>query len=1101
MKLIDNLISYSRQTPSRTALSYTDDSGTVTASITYSELETSTRLLATSLLSSASSNSSSATPTLKRGDRIVLVFLPSLEFFVSFLACLRAGLVAVPVYPPDPRAGASGARGNAGHFSSICAGSGAKVALSHAAFLTVCSVERLKAFFGKIFGGADAVSSGWPELTWLSADLHGTLSGAAHMANSISSVVKIDDFSAINNDKNGDDNGGLGSKGSNIAFLQYTSGSTSEPKGVAVTHDGLSHNLLTIVSALRADQNTIVVSWLPQYHDMGLVGSCMALIYCGGQGVYLSPKAFIKRPTLWLNLISTHRATHVQAPNFAFQLSARKFIDESARRPTASAALSPPIDLSCLKHVFNAAESVTALAVLDFISTFATVGFNASSLSPGYGLAENTVYVCDGGSKILFLKRDELEVHSRAIPVRSSVDITSLTKVVKAGSALMPTGGGGKQQASLPSRPQDQAKLSRDDLTPSHDVAVLVSCGHVAPYSNRPFNGQPSSASAGPFPGEHGINVAIVDPDSRALIDVENIVGEVWVASDSKAAGYFGKPTVTQEAFYARLEPPVVSQTTTAASTHPPSTSALTEANTKRLSSEKVSSLMQLSFLRTGDLGFISDGELVICGRKKDLLIVRGRNYFPQDIEQRLEATEAKRIRPGCSAVFADSYGSGSEAIVVACEVRQEVGLGELSNLSASLYIAVQKEFGISLTGVILLAQRAVVKTTSGKVARQWNAKAYGKFVRGDATGPWGAQKDVGKASSCVRMWNRELQPHDSIESNVEPILLGVDNNTNDQQHLGAIHTQGGGGGGDDDDSSHDVDSLVTSPYALSVGQGSIGTLSNLSRARRLSGLRIRTPLGNERPSSMDVRELQPPPQHQEQQEQQPSLSGGLQLRVPSSLSINAATGLNQNSEGSGVEDEEDLATLLGAKLELKLVKDIAHHINGGGSSHQSSSSSSVSVPVDVALIHLGLDSLSLTQLQGMLQHEYKIAIPDELVFAEETTIKWMVDNEKYLRGRAPWPVSSTTASNLTATNNVTSTIGVSSITGVSTLPLSTSAPITSSTRRRSGADGAAVTGSAATATTSAAATTTRPTPMRRPRRQPSALETNCPCFLICFSD
>ena len=285
------------------------------------------------------------------------------------------------------------------------------------------------------------------------------------------------------------------------------------------------------------------------------------------------------------------------------------------------------------------------------------------------------------------------------------------------------------------------------------------------------------------------------------------------------------------------------------------------------------------------------------------------------------------------------------------------------------------------------------------------------------------------------------------------------------------------------------------------MGQGSIGTLSNLSRARRLSGLRIRTPLGNERPSSMDVRELQPPPQHQEQQEQQPSLSGGLQLRVPSSLSINAATGLNQNSEGSGVEDEEDLATLLGAKLELKLVKDIAHHINGGGSSHQSGSSSSVSVPVDVALIHLGLDSLSLTQLQGMLQHEYKIAIPDELVFAEETTIKWMVDNEKYLRGRAPWPVSSTTASNSTAANNVTSTIGVSSITGVSTPPLSASAPITSSTRRRSGADGAAVTGSAATATTSAAATTTRPTPMRRPRRQPSALETNCPCFLICFSD
>jgi len=259
----------------------------------------------------------------------------------------------------------------------------------------------------------------------------------------------------------------------------------------------------------------------------------------------------------------------------------------------------------------------------------------------------------------------------------------------------------------------------------------------------------------------------------------------------------------------------------------------------------------------------------------------------------------------------------------------------------------------------------------------------------------------------------------------------------------------------------------------------------------------------------MDVRDLQPPPQQQEhkEQHQQPSSSGGLQLRVPSSFSINTATGLNQNSEGGGeggVEDEEDLATLVGVKLELKLVKDIAHHINGGGSGHASGSSSSVSVPVDMALIHLGLDSLSLTQLQGMLQHEYKIAIPDELVFAEETTIKWMVDNEKYLRGRAPWPVSSTTASNLNATNNVTSNQGVSSITGVSTPPLSASAPIASSTRRRSGAGEAAVMGSASTTSTSTAAaatTTTRPTPLRRPRRQPSALETNCPCFLICFSD
>jgi len=355
----------------------------------------------------------------------------------------------------------------------------------------------------------------------------------------------------------------------------------------------------------------------------------------------------------------------------------------------------------------------------------------------------------------------------------------------------------------------------------------------------------------------------------------------------------------------------------------------------------------------------------------------------------------------------------------------------------------------------------------------------------------------------------------------VEPILLGVNDDIDHD-----LKRRGQGVDGVDENDPN-IDSVVTSPYALSVGQGSIGTLSNLSRARRSSGLRIRTPIGDERPPApTDARERQPPQNNNSSQ-----ASGALQLREPPSNTTDInnyshdGKGRGGGGGGSGGEaaEDEDLTVIIGARLESRLVKEISDQINGGraSTSTNASAASSSSVPVDMALIHLGLDSLSLTQLQGMLQHEYKIAIPDELVFSEETTIKWIVDHEKFLRGRVPWPASTiankTTSEKGGATNNVSSSdtnataaSGMASDTTRSAAS-SSAQDMQTSTRRRSNGGGRGGGGGGGEAsfvsdndtnnTSTGTVVTRRPTPLRRPRRQPSMLETNCPCFLICFSD
>lgn len=439
-----------------------------------------------------------------------------------------------------------------------------------------------------------------------------------------------------------------------IAFLQYTSGSTSEPKGVIIGHDNLGHNLELIVTGLKAREDTVVVSWLPQYHDMGLIGSYLGVLYCGGSGYYLSPMTFIKNPTLWVRCISRYRGTHMQAPNFAYTLAAKKFI-ASQRAP---GKLPQKLDLSSVRHMINAAEPVDSATIETFYAVFSEHGLPANVVFPTYGLAEHTVYVCSNGQRKLTVDKAALEAN------RVELIESSLASAAESDST-------------------DGTKKSKKTRVGE----VLMGCG-------RPVD-------------EKQVTVKIVDPESRLEV-AANTVGEIWVDSPSKAKGYWGLPEKSAEDFQAEL--------------------AGSESSSR--------------FLRTGDLGFLHEGELFVCGRLKDMIILHGKNYYPHDLEKTGEALSASatklEVRKGCSAAFGHRI-YGQEAVLYVAEITDAAlviwqGLQEKDTSAAhrlaqsfveELRNEIRQAHGLSVAFVGLVVPRTIPKTSSGKIARQWVKKGY----------------------------------------------------------------------------------------------------------------------------------------------------------------------------------------------------------------------------------------------------------------------------------------------------------------------------------------------------------------------------------------
>ena len=498
----------------------------------------------------------------QRGDRAVLLFPPGLDFIVAFFGCLLTGTIAVPIMVPrrDSSRDASAA---------ILADCTPRFAMTRRDFVTNARPDVAERFrddaLDWLFVDALPAGLGEPECT-LPFPMPG-----------------------------------------DVAFLQYTSGSTSAPKGVIVSHGNLVNNSEMIRIAFGNTRNSTHVSWVPLYHDMGLILNVLQSLYLGTLCVLMAPVRFLQRPLSWLRAIHDYRAEVAGGPNFAFDLCARRHRAEEMGE----------IDLSCWRVAFNGAEPVRANTIERFAETFAPYGFNPKSTHPAYGMAEATLMISGGqrgaGPVLRRVSRDALQRHQVIAPLRAE------------------------------------------------DSQILVGCGRQL----------------------CGERVAVVEPESRRRLP-PGLIGEIWVAGPNVAQGYWCNSSATESVFRGQVA----------------------GGGTER-------------WLRTGDLGFLDEGgELFITGRIKDVIVIRGMNHYPQDIEDTVQDCDPALRRHG-GAAFGVLDRNDEEQLVVVQEVertyRQRIAESEMVH---SVREAIARDHDIAAQEIILIRPGTLPKTTSGKIQR-----------------------------------------------------------------------------------------------------------------------------------------------------------------------------------------------------------------------------------------------------------------------------------------------------------------------------------------------------------------------------------------------
>lgn len=613
--LLELLRARAEMQANKVAFRFVRGDGNEEGELTYGTLHERAMAIACELQSSA--------PT---GARAILLFPPGLEFVEAFFGCLYAGVIAVPSALPSRRRPASSLR-------AIADAAGASLILSTGERREQAeqSGEQLSHLLGRPWIATDAIPSerhsGWREPE---------------------------------------------TRADTTAFLQFTSGSTSSPKGVVLSHANLLANATLIHRAFGNTTETSAVFWLPLYHDMGLIGGVIQPIYSGASCTLLAPAAFLHRPVLWLETISRSRARVSGGPDFAYDLCARKI----------SPAERDGLDLSCWQVAFSGAERIRSRSLDRFAEAFGPCGFRREAFFPCYGLAEATLLVSGGprgvAPTVVHVAADALARHRvRATTV------------------------------------DDPGSLS------------FVGCGELLP----------------------GQEVAIVDAESQDPLP-DGHVGEIWVRGASVALCYYGQPEMTSEVFGGHL-----------------------------------AGRAEGPFLRTGDLGFLRDGQLFVTGRSKDLIIIRGRNFYAEDIEHAIDG-EHPGLRSGHCAAFSVDLGEREHLVVV-----HEVEPRNRNMDTAAAFRAIRRDVAsrhdVEVHAIVLTKAGSIPTTSSGKTRR---SACRESFLCGqlDIVAAWQVEPDqngVDPGAATPDASGRALDAHEieawltqriGVRLGVPPIQIGT---------------------------------------------------------------------------------------------------------------------------------------------------------------------------------------------------------------------------------------------------------------------------------------------------------------------------------------
>jgi acyl-CoA synthetase (AMP-forming)/AMP-acid ligase II len=572
--------------PGQVAFTFLQDGETEAGQLTYQDIDRQARAIAAMLQSYNS-----------KGERALLLYPPGLEFITAFLGCLYAGVIATPAYPPRPNRSVS-------RLQAIVADSEAKFALT-----TQSLIDDIQNRFEENAKAA--------KVTFLATD---------RLNLDLASQWKSPDLSP-----------------ETIAFLQYTSGSTGIPKGVIITQGNLMANSRSINNAFQNNNTHKAVSWLPPYHDMGLIGCILQPLYAGVSMYLMPPVAFLQRPYRWLQAISRYQANSSGGPNFAYDLCASQISEEQKEN----------LDLSHWKLAFTGAEPVRSKTLANFAEYFSSCGFRKEAFYPCYGMAESTLFITGGD--------------------------TNKAPIVKTFSAK--------------ALEEDKAIASAEF---DSDLISLVSSG-------RNLEGQ---------------KLAIVRPDTLTRCQ-DGEVGEIWASSPSVGKGYWNRQELSEASFKAYLDGDG-----------------------------------EVPFLRTGDLGFLSDGELFVTGRLKDLIIIRGRNHYPQDIELTVDKSHPA-IKAGATAAFSVEI-DGEERLVITPEIKRTYLRNlDVDAVTSAIRQAIVQDRELQTHAVVLLKTGSIPKTSSGKIQRHACKKG---FLEGslNVVGKW-EEKAGGFSKSFVRSQKSEV--------------------------------------------------------------------------------------------------------------------------------------------------------------------------------------------------------------------------------------------------------------------------------------------------------------------------------------------------------